>query len=97
MLVTRTYADSGVKDAHDDSVDNVAAAAMYSGDLLDSNAMGMTSKRSLDLFPRSNCGHERFYCSRRVFLIFLTFTNFVISLSGSSFARKDHPLFKCIT
>ena len=64
MFAIQVYAIPSADDVQDDSVDSVAAAAIYTGDLLGSDAMGMTSKRSLDLFPRSNCGHERFYCSR---------------------------------
>ena len=64
VLSIRVFASPNADEVQDGSVDSVAAAAIYTGDLLGSDAMGMTSKRSLDLFPRSNCGHERFYCSR---------------------------------
>ena len=66
VLITRTYANPDADDVQDGSVDSMAAVAIYAGDLLESNAMGM-SKRSVDLFPRGDCGHERFYCSRRFF------------------------------
>ena len=64
VLVTQACANPATEDVQDDSVDSIAAAAIYTCDQLGSNAMGM-SKRSSDLFPRSNCGHERFYCARR--------------------------------
>lgn len=65
VLAFQAYANPSADDAQDDSVDSVAAAAIYAGDLLGSDAMGMTSKRSLDLFPRTNCGYGRFYCPRK--------------------------------
>ena len=82
LLVARTCANPDADDVQDGSVDSIAAAAMYTGDLLESNAMGM-SKRSLDLFPRSDCGHERFYCSRRFSKFCVAVESFVRLLAQS--------------
>ena len=69
LAVTRAESGSGsaeaAVEAQDGSVDHMAAAAIFHEGLADSNAMGMSSKRSNDLFPRANCGHEREYCRRK--------------------------------